>query len=151
MSDEYNEEFDDEQDDGPVSLNRSDLRNLRKAAKERSDLAARLAAQERELAFAKAKLDLDDPKIEYFVKGYDGDLTPDAIRAKAEEAGFLAAQKQQPPADEVTAQRRIANASSGATETPDPNLAELIGQAQTQEEVMKLITQAGLPTTWNRE
>ena len=30
----------------------------------------------RELAFTKAGIPLEDPRIDYFVKGYDGELDP---------------------------------------------------------------------------
>ena len=113
------DETNDDLNEGQISVD--DLRALRKAAKERDDLAARMAQQERELAFAKAKLDLDDPKIKYFVKAYDGELTPEAIRTQAEADGFLEARRQATQQD-VATQHRIANASAGSGETPNPRV-----------------------------
>lgn len=144
MSDEYEDnEPDDEDQQG-----NQDIRNLRKKAKAHDDLASQLQASRKELAFAKAKLDLDDPRIGYFIKGYEGDLTTEAIRERAEADGFLAKQQQDTTA--LQGQQRIANASSGAGETPNPDLADLIGQAQSPEEVMKIMDQAGYPTSWSR-
>jgi ribosomal protein L12E/L44/L45/RPP1/RPP2 len=44
----------------------------------------------RENAFLKAGIKPDDPKAKYFVRGYDGELTADAILAEAKAAGIIA-------------------------------------------------------------
>lgn len=133
----------------------ADIRALRRAARERDDLQKQLAARDRELAFAKSGLDFSDPKLGYFIKGYEGDLTTEAIRQKAEEDGFLSktSQSQQQPQtspQEVASQQRVQNASSGAGETPPENFRDLIAQANSVEEVMELAAKHGMPTTWNR-
>lgn len=143
MADEYNDDDDQNQQEHP------DIRALRQKAKERDQLANQLAERERELAFAKSGLDFDDPKLKYFIKGYDGELTPEAIKAKAQEDGFLAPPPP-PNQQEVSGHQRITNASSGASETPTPELADLISQASTPEEVMQLVHKGNLPTSWNR-
>lgn len=147
MTDEYEEE--EEGNQRFVQLPAEDLRNLRKAAKERNDLQAQVDAHQRELAFSRAGLDLSDPKMGYFTKGYEGELTADAIRATAQEHGFI---QGTPPPNQanLTGQQRIANASSGAGETPPPDLQDLIRQAASPEEVMTLMQQAGYATAWNR-
>lgn len=154
MTNTYVPDNDPDDDDVQVAqIPAHDLRNLRKAAKERDDMAAKLSARDRELAFAKAKLDLEDPRIRYFIKGYDGELSSEAIRAQAEEDGFLSAMADQKPdtSGEVRAQGRIANASAGAGQTKEPDLVEQIRNAQSQEEVMALMTQAGYPTSWTSQ
>jgi hypothetical protein len=101
--------------------------SLRKANKKAADA-------ERELAFLKAGINTDDPKMTYFVKGYDGDITADAIKAAATEAGFIG--EQAPPAAPQTpgpvdpaaqssleAGQRIASAGIGAT-TPGATSAQ---------------------------
>jgi putative heme degradation protein len=145
MADEYNDDDQNEQQDQSP-----DIRALRQKAKERDTLAAQLAERERELAFAKSGLDFNDPKLKYFIKGYEGDLTPEAIKAKAQEDGFLAAQASSTDQAEVNAHQRLTNASSGANETPTPDLADLISQANSPEEVMALVSKNNLPTAWNR-
>lgn len=147
MADEYEYEDDDDQTSGSGNDN---LKELRRKAREADRLQAQIDAKDRELAFARAKLDLDDPKLKYFIKGYEGELTADAIRAQAISDGFLPAPESKIPDGELDAQQRIAGASSGAGETPTQNLNELIAQANSPEEVMKLVTQAGLPTAHNR-
>jgi hypothetical protein len=147
MPDEY--EYDDDDDQGNDGGS-DHLKELRKKAREHDKLQAQLAARDKELAFAKAKLDLDDPKLKYFIKGYEGELTPEAIREQAIADGFLPKPEPTAPSGELTAQQRIAAASSGAGETPSPDLNDLIRQAESPEEVMKLVSQAGLPTAYNR-
>lgn len=145
MADEYEYEDDDDQDGG-----QDHLKELRRKAKSADKLQQMLDAKDRELAFARAKLDLDDPKLKYFIKGYEGELTPEAIREQAISDGFLPAPEPKHSSDEMQGQQRIAAASSGAGETPKEDLNALIAQANSPEEVMKLVTQAGLPTSHNR-
>lgn len=140
----------DDNDDGQTQLSIEDLRNLRNAAKERDTLSAQVNAQNRELAFARAKIDIDDPKLKYFVKGYEGDLTPEAIRAQAEADGFFQKSQAVDNRQDMAGQQRIANASSGAGETATPDLAAKLRDASSQEEVMALMIEAGYPTSWNR-
>lgn len=148
MPDEYEYEDDDDQDQDTGANN--GLKELRRKAREADRLQAQLAARDKELAFARAKLDLDDPKLKYFIKGYEGDLTPEAIREQAIADGFLPKPEPSTPPGEMTAQQRIAAASSGAGETPTPDLNDLIRQANSPEEVMQLVAKAGLPTAYNR-
>lgn len=101
----------------------------RKEAERQANEAAR------ELAFYKAGIDPSkDPKLGFFMKGYDGKIDADSIRQAALDAGFLeppapdpaavaAAQQQAAEnADAQAASRRIDNASQGATPPPvDPS------------------------------
>lgn len=148
MADEYDDE------DGPetVGISPEDLKNLRNKAREADRLQTENAAVTRELAFAKAKLDLDDPKMGYFVKGYEGEMTSEAIRQAAEDAGFL---QTAPPPPQVSAQemaqhQQLGAASAGGTVPPPTDVGELLKNAQSVEEVMKIAAQAGLPTVWDR-
>ena len=72
-----------------------DFKNLRAKAKKADQFERENATLKRELAFVKAGVPLDDPKMTYFVKGYDGDLDPHAIKQAAVEAGFMQAPQQQ--------------------------------------------------------
>lgn len=69
---------------------------------------------ERENAFLKAGIDTDDPRMRYFVEGYQGDLTKEAIVAEATTAGFITTPEppkpeQEPPiTEEPPASRREA-------------------------------------------
>ena len=108
MSDNYNETPDDGDED---------FKNLRAKAKRADALESENAQMKRELAFVKAGIPMEDPKMGYFMKGYDGELDPSAIRSAAEEAGFIQAPvQQQDPAvlQAQQAQQRVMQASSGS-------------------------------------
>lgn len=116
MTDNYTE--DDSYDDTTDESNgdASDIKGLRRAANGKKKLEQELANAKRELAFIKAGINPDDPKMRYFVKGYEGDLNADAVREAALEAGFLASQQSQPdPQKEAAAaaQSRVMAASAG--------------------------------------
>lgn len=112
--DTYDDE-DDLPDDPPKKPNwRRKLEQDAAAGREAQEKAAKL---ERELAFAKAGIDPADPKMSYFVKGYDGEMTADAVKKAATEAGFIgqaAAPPAEPTAAEVAALDRVSQASAGA-------------------------------------
>lgn len=84
-------------EDEPSSTDKTDsgwakIRRDAKEAKERADKAeAALAVRERTDAFREAGIDPSDPRLSYFVKGYDGKMEGDAIKAAAVAAGFVAA------------------------------------------------------------
>lgn len=88
MTDTYDNTTDERDEDKP-----NWRRELEAKARRADDLEVKLAAMERREAFREAGLDLSKPAIGYFVKGYEGDLTPEAIKAAATEAGFLADEK----------------------------------------------------------
>jgi hypothetical protein len=151
MSDNYIEDdFDSNQPDGESG----DIRSLRAAAKGKKQLEQELAELKRELAFAKAGLPMSDPKMNYFIKGYDGEMTADAIRQAALEAGFLASQQQGPdPALTAAgeAQQRVMQASSGVAFeglTEEAALAQLEAAMQEGgiEAMLDVARQFGIPT-----
>lgn len=145
---EYDHDSDDTQDeDGPAGL-RDYARKQEAKAREAE---ARAAAAERELAFAKAGLPLSDPKMSYFVKGYDGELAPEAIRSAAEAAGFLGpvVEETAPPEDLAQIQK-IASLASGSTPSPPDEDAEYLtklGQARSRDEILAIMRQHGSPIT----
>jgi hypothetical protein len=114
MSDNYNEPSDDGDED---------FKNLRAKAKKADQIERENVSLKRELAFVKAGIPMDDPKVGYFVKGYDGELDPQAIRSAAEEAGFIQAPTQQedPAVQQAQqGQQRVMAAASGAEPQFDP-------------------------------
>lgn len=94
------EDFDDETDQESEGI--AGLRKAKKAAearaKEAEEAAAAGAAAQRELAALKAGLDPGDKLQGYFLNTYQGDPTPEAMKAAAIEAGVL------PEIDPVAAQ-----------------------------------------------
>lgn len=74
----------DQQDEQNV-----DIKALREAADRSKALEREVADLRRNLAFRQAGIDPDDKKVSYFIKGYEGELDPNAIRSEARDAGFL--------------------------------------------------------------
>jgi len=153
MSDQYN---DDELDLETEETN--DIRSLRKAANASKKLRAELDALKREIAFAKAGIPMDDPKMNYFIKGYDGELDPAAIRETALQAGFIAPQVQQDQQQVQQmqqvqqAQRRVMAASAGATSEDISEAAALSRMEAAMNEggiegLMDVVRQYGIPTS----
>lgn len=158
-----NPEHDYDDDDGGDPPNgtastpsQNDLRNLRKKAKERDELAAKLERLERNEAFRDAGLDLKDAKAKYFMKGYDGDMTPEAIKAEALSAGFLS-EAPPPPDPDADAHRRMDQANAGATspsgkKTPQEWAAEFAAAEELgQDALYAKFQEAGLSTSYDSQ
>ena len=142
MSDTGLEEPEEEHPD--IVLQRQQIKKLEKENKELAEKAAKADAAERRLAFAEAGIKLDDPKMSYFVKGYEGELTADAIKAAAVEAGFLEAPEEVPKA-EVDATRRMAEASTNAGTSPKDDGSQAVREANSEAEVMAELAKRGVP------
>lgn len=152
--DERNDDDDDgqNQQDQYAQLPVKDLRALRKAAKERDQQAAQMQTMQRELAFARAGLDLDSPQLKYFVKAYDGELSAEAIRTAAEEAGFIQPKQSGVTDDERQAHQRMDGAGAGATGTGAENAEDglMALRGKSRDEIMGYLAKQGVPTSWNR-
>jgi hypothetical protein len=131
-----------------------DIKSLRRAASSKKKLEQELNQLKRELAFAKAGLPMDDPRMNYFIKGYDGEMTAEAIRQSALEAGFLASQVQgEDPSvtAAAAAQQRVMSASSGVSYEGLSEEAALAQLESAMEEggieaMLEVARQFGIPT-----
>jgi hypothetical protein len=151
MSDNYINDDLESDDSGS-----NDLRALRKAAADAKRLKAENAELVRQITFAKAGISVDDPKMKYFVKGYDGDMEVEAIRAAANEAGFLAPvqavsseQKVQQQMS-LEAQDRVISASAGAIAEDASEAAALARMEAAMNEggvdaMLDVVRQYGIP------
>jgi hypothetical protein len=141
MSD-ANIEFEDEsQDQAGRNPVRARMRELEAENKRKDALLAEAEQAKRELAFLKAGVNPDNPMAKYFIKGYEGDLSTDAIRAAAQEANIVESSK--PSANEEQAWSRVNRAASAAeTSEPPVDYVERIKQARSKDEVMHLLAQA---------
>lgn len=98
------------------------IKSLRDAAERGKRLEPENANLRRENAFLKAGINPEESKqLSYFYKGYEGDLTADAIKAAAIEAGYIAP----PPVDPAVQQHQqgqaaVMAASSGSEAQYDP-------------------------------
>jgi ribosomal protein L12E/L44/L45/RPP1/RPP2 len=150
MTDNYDEDFDsdiesDENESG-------DIKSLRRAARGNKKLESENQILKRQLAFIKAGIDPDDPKMRYFVKGYEGELSAEAVRQAALEAGFLASQSSEDPQKQAvaSAEQRVASASHGAIFEDASEEAALARMEQAMEEggidaMLEVAHQLGMP------
>lgn len=114
-----------------------DLRASRAEAEQAKVEAAEAATLRRELAFRRAGVDPDDPKAKYFVKGYDGELTAEAIKAEADAAGIggaATAATQTRTIDEELGRLDRSSATSSTTRDPgrDAEFDAAVAQAQAE-------------------
>lgn len=148
MADDYD---DNDQTD---LVPRSQIRQLEEKAKKATELEARLVEMERRAAFSEALgTAATDPKVKYFIKGYDGELTAEAIRNEALEAGVLASPAQQateqpdnqPTSAEMAAHARMQASAEGASGNRPIDLIEAMGPrgSKTPEEIKALLRAAG--------
>lgn len=165
-------EFIDDQNatGGEPQRSNQDWAKLRQAEKAARDAEAKAAETARVNAFLRAGIDPEDKKAGYFFRGYDGELTPEAIRAAALEAGFTEAapgapaatpsptadgtQAQPTPeqvkAAELAAQGRIDAAGTGASPAPvDPsNLIEEAFRSGGEGALLDAMAAQGIPIAY---
>lgn len=152
MPDDDLDEYDDpEPDEEPPKKSRNwrNLEQSRDAEKKRADEAEQKLAEatkaSRDLVFFKAGIDPDaDPKLRYFMNGYDGEETVEAIKEKAVADGFLSAPE---PSPELQAAAAAAGTAAGATvAAPADQVAEAIAEIQNApsvEEALAIYAKAG--------
>jgi hypothetical protein len=132
---------------------RSQIRQLEEKAKKAGELQTQLEEMQRRVAFSEALgTAVNDPKVRYFIKGYDGELTSEAIRAEALEAGLLTTTQPQPadtndnptPA-EMAAHARMQAAADGAGGNKPIDLVEALGPrgSKKPDEIMAILRAAG--------
>ena len=128
---------------------RRDLENRAKEAEQQAaEYALKLESYERRDTFRSAGIDPDDARAKYFVKAYDGEMDPDAIRAEAEAAGFLgsdapAASPTPYMQDALEAEQRIANAGEGGDPVSQADLNARIAATKNPEELRALMESEG--------
>lgn len=131
----------DEQDTGrnPLRERMKQLESENAALKAKAEQASQA---ERELAFVKAGVDPNSPMAKYFIKAYEGDLTPDAIRTAALEAQVIA-DKRPAEIQEAAAWDRTNQAASGNTAGEPPiDYTAKIAEAETPAELEKWLAEA---------
>lgn len=155
MSEQMNDDYDT--DEMVEDERQQSPRELRRAANKGKALERENSELKRKLAFVEAGISTTDPKMSYFVKGYEGELTAESIRQAALEAGFIAAQQEQ-PAPEVqqaaNAHQRLMQASAGATALDSSEQAALARLEQAMQEggveaMLDVARQYGIPTAYD--
>jgi len=108
-----------------VQIPGQELKRLKKESKAAREAEARIAAAERELAFYKAGVDLEHPAATYFVKGYEGEATPEAVKAEwVKLTGSTGEAKPDPAAEELAQMQDAADLVNGRGQIPTDKLAE---------------------------
>lgn len=156
MSDNYTD-ADELLDDIEQDAEDQTPKGLRKAANRAKQLERELNELRRKVAFAEAGIATDDPKMSYFIKGYEGEMTAEAIRQAALEAGFLQTEQPQQAADptmeaDASAQQRVMSASAGAAYegvTEEAALARLEAAMEEggMEAMLDVARSFGIPTS----
>jgi len=130
---------DDQQESNPVRA------RMKQLEKETRDLRKQLAEAEvarREFNFIKAGIDPSEPKFRYFVKGYDGELSPDAIRQAAEEAQLITPQKPVDDTDKQKWQETNKIATGSETAPPPASWVDRIRNANNESELLAIFDEA---------
>jgi len=147
--------YTDDIDNDEIETDESSIKSLRKAASRSKKLEQELNQMQRELAFFKAGIPQDDPRMRYFIKGYDGELDADAIRQAAVQAGFLQIQtspEQAQVQEAIAAEGRVMAASAGAVAEDNSEGAALARLEAALNEggveaMLDVARQYGIPTT----
>jgi hypothetical protein len=140
--DNYDSEYQTEETDTRNPL-RARMKQLEKENAEARKLLAEADTAKRELAFVKAGIDLSSPANKYFVKGYDGDLDPDAIRQAAVEAQLISPPVAPSQTEEAQAWNRTAKIAAGSqTAQPPVDWAKRLDQATSPKEVEQILSEA---------
>ena len=122
-------------------------RELEAKAKRADELEAQVQQMQRKEVFRDAGLDPSNKMTEYFMKGYEGELSVEAIQAEAQSAGLSnvvnqantsMVEQQAQFAEQVEAERRIAEAGDDAGPVADPQFESLIRQTTNAEELKQL-------------
>jgi hypothetical protein len=128
---------------------REEIRKSRTRLKEANEWRARAESAERQIAVRDVGIDLSTKLGQMFLKSYEGEWTPEALKTEALQIpGLLPAEQGHgsgPTDDELAAQRRLAGAGvttgAGGVDLQQQLLTDL-STATTPEQVMALIDQA---------
>lgn len=140
--DDFNESSDDTQESrNPL---RARMKELESEIKTLRQQASEAENAKRELAFVKAGIDPADNAAKYFVKGYDGELTIDAIKQAAVEARLLSQEPTNETASEQQAWSRTNQVAAGAGSAFEaPDLEARLANASSEAEVLAILAELG--------
>lgn len=137
---DYEDEMPSSDQRNPLRQRMKEMESEMKALRQQAEEAATLKKQ---LLFRDAGIDTNDPAAKYFIKGYDGELNLEAIRQAGVEARLLSPQESQEAKAEQDAWKRTNEIAAGAGSTSEiPDLEARIRNAETEEEVKRLIAEA---------
>ena len=134
-------DYDDEQSEtearNPVRARMKELEKQLAEAEKRAQAAEQAA---RKAAFLEAGLDPSNKMTEYFIKAYDGEATPEAIKQAAMEANLISTPNN---SEETAAWKRTEQVASGSgTAQPPVDWARRINDASSEAEVLAILAEA---------
>ena len=140
----FEDTFEDDDYEQPTESNpvRARMKQLEKEARELRRQVAEFSETQRELAFVKAGIDPASPQAKYFVKGYDGELTPEAIREAAVEAQLITSQSNQYDEDRTGWKQTNRIAAGSETSSDGPSWNKRIREAGSEDELMSIFAEA---------
>lgn len=141
--DDYSEEdFTEQESSNSGNPVRARMKQLEKDLREAQKQLAASAEVQKKLAFVEAGIPLDSPMSKYFIKGYDGELTPEAIREAAQEAQLIAPVQQVADTDKQ-AWRETNKIAAGSEVSPaPPGWIQRIEAANSEQEIMSIFAEA---------
>ena len=138
--DNYDSDMEETNTRNPV---RARMKELEKEAAELRKQIADAETAKRELAFVKAGIDPNSPMSKYFMKGYDGELSPDAIRQAAVEAQLISPPEATPTQVEAAGWQKIAKIAAGSqTAQPPVDWNQRLANAESPKEVEAILAEA---------
>lgn len=144
VEDQFEDEANEQATKNPVRARMREMETEIRALKEKAAEAVNL---QRELAFSKAGIPMEAPMAKYFVKAYDGEITPEAIRQAAEEANLIQSQTPAASTHEQQAWMRLQKSSAaGDTSEPLIDWNVRLAQAKNSDEVMQILAQVRAET-----
>lgn len=121
-------------------------RELEARGERATELEAKVAELERREVFREAGINPSEKMASYFVKGYEGDLTVEAIQAEAAAAGITgrdSTSTEEPFQGDLEGEQRIARAADDAGPVTDLDLNQRIRMTTNEEELRQVIEAAG--------
>ena len=138
--DNYDSDMEETNSRNPV---RARMKELEKETAELRKQIAEAETAKRELAFVKAGIDPNSPMSKYFMKGYEGDLDPDAIRQAAVEAQLISPPEATPTQVEAAGWQKIAKIAAGSqTAQPPVDWNQRLLNAESPREVEAILAEA---------
>jgi peptidoglycan hydrolase-like protein with peptidoglycan-binding domain len=113
---EYDDDGNEIQDTEDQGTDPEWLKNTRKKARLADAAIAERDAAKRELMLMKAGIDLETPHGRLFAKGYDGEITVEAVKAAATDYGLLTPTTPEPTPEELAALRQFDSAGQAGSE-----------------------------------
>jgi hypothetical protein len=121
---------------------RTRIKTLEEEIKSLRQNAVEAEQAKREMAFMKAGIDTGDVAAKYFVKGYDGELTVDAIKQAAAEARLLSPNVPVENLSEQQAWNRTNQVAAGASSANEiPDLQARLDAASSEAEVLAILSE----------